>query len=78
MRATYPGAPVLHFPFRRLAFCLDCEACFELGADDCPACGGDTWAPLARFLEPRSESTASRQESRGANLRGESAHRSDN
>ena len=31
--------------------CLDCEACFEIGAPACFACGGDTWAPLAKFLD---------------------------
>jgi hypothetical protein len=41
----------LHLPLRRLALCLDCEACFEIGTPSCPACGGDTWAPLARFLD---------------------------
>ncbi len=41
----------MHFLLRRAALCLDCESCFELGRDDCPACGGDTWVPLARFLE---------------------------
>jgi hypothetical protein len=41
----------MHFLLRRAALCLDCESCFELGRDHCPACGGDTWVPLARFLE---------------------------
>jgi hypothetical protein len=47
-----------HVPLRRLALCLDCEACFELGEDSCPACGSTTWTILARFLsgrEPRPE-----------------------
>ena len=40
----------LHLPFARVGMCLDCEACFEIGAS-CPACGSRTWMPLARFLE---------------------------
>jgi hypothetical protein len=43
--------PQLHVPLKRLALCLDCEKCFELGADACPACGSGTWITLARFLE---------------------------
>jgi hypothetical protein len=35
----------------RLGLCLDCEDCFEIGAEACPACGGETWVPVARFLE---------------------------
>ena len=45
-----PGSRV-HLPFMRLGMCLDCEACFEIGVDACPACGSKTWMPLARFLE---------------------------
>jgi len=43
--------PQIHLPLMRLGMCLDCEACFEIGVDACPACGSTTWAPLARFLE---------------------------
>ena len=43
--------PQVHLPLMRLGMCLDCEACFEIGVDTCPACGSTTWAPLARFLE---------------------------
>ena len=43
--------PQLHVPLKRLALCLDCEKCFELGATACPACGSGTWIALARFLE---------------------------
>lgn len=43
--------PQLHLPLKRLALCLDCEKCFELGAAACPACGSGTWIILARFLE---------------------------
>jgi hypothetical protein len=45
----------VHFPLNRAALCLDCDVCFELEAGrGCPACGGDTWIPLARFLERQS------------------------
>jgi hypothetical protein len=54
---TRTTAPALHLPFRRLALCLDCEACFEIGAPSCSACGGDTWVPLAKFLDQRSRWT---------------------
>jgi hypothetical protein len=50
-RETRTTAPALHLPLRRVALCLDCEACYEIGAPACSACGGDTWAPLAKFLE---------------------------
>jgi hypothetical protein len=40
----------VHLPFARVGMCLDCEACFEIGAG-CPACGSRTWMPLAGFLE---------------------------
>jgi hypothetical protein len=43
--------PQLHLPLKRLALCLDCEGCFELGATACPGCGSRTWITLARFLE---------------------------
>lgn len=48
---TARKAPVLHFPLRRLALCLDCDSCFELGPGTCPACGSGTLAPLARFFQ---------------------------
>ena len=43
--------PFLYFPLRRLALCLDCEKCFELGAEACPACSSRTWITLSRLLE---------------------------
>jgi hypothetical protein len=43
--------PQLHLPLRRVALCLDCEVCFELGPAFCPACGSRTWTAIARFLE---------------------------
>jgi hypothetical protein len=50
---TRSAALALHLPLRRLALCLDCEACFDIGAPSCPACSADTWIPLAGFLDPR-------------------------
>ena len=41
----------VHLPLMRLGLCLDCEDCFEIGQDACPACGSETWMPLASFLE---------------------------
>jgi hypothetical protein len=40
----------VHLPLKKLALCLDCDECFELGYTTCPACGSGTWSPLARFL----------------------------
>ncbi|MGH7390564.1 MAG: hypothetical protein ACREM3_14065 [Candidatus Rokuibacteriota bacterium] len=51
-RARKTPAPPLHFPLRKLALCLDCDACFEFGPRICPACGSETLASLARFLHP--------------------------
>ena len=44
------ATPAPHLPLRRLAMCLDCETCFEIGTSACPACGGTAWVLLARFL----------------------------
>ena len=51
IRHTRSTALSPHLPLRRLALCLDCEACFEIGTSSCPACGGDTWVLLAKFLD---------------------------
>jgi len=40
----------VHVPLTRLALCVDCEACFELGLHACPACSSRTWVPLSRFV----------------------------
>lgn len=56
-RSRRPG-PQLHIPLRRLAMCLDCEVCFELGPPQCPACGSETWAALGRFLDLHAGPTA--------------------
>jgi hypothetical protein len=42
--------PALHVPLNRLVLCLDCEECFEVGMEACPACSSVTWVPLARFV----------------------------
>ncbi len=56
-RSRRPG-PQLHIPLRRLAMCLDCEVCFEVGPAECPACGSETWAALGRFLDFHSRPAA--------------------
>jgi hypothetical protein len=43
----------LHLPLHRMALCLDCETCFEIGSNSCPVCGSGTWASVARFLYGR-------------------------
>ena len=43
-------AAKVYLPLRRLALCLDCDQCFEIGSPTCPACGSATWTLLARFL----------------------------
>ncbi len=48
-------ASTLNVPLRRLALCLDCERCFEIGPDRCGGCGSETWVALWRFLEFRGE-----------------------
>jgi hypothetical protein len=48
---TRPAAAPIHLPLRRLALCLDCDECFEIGTATCPACGSETWTSLGRFLE---------------------------
>jgi hypothetical protein len=49
-----------YLPLARLALCLDCEVCFEIGPDQCPACGSETWSPLSRFIGDASEKAAVR------------------
>jgi hypothetical protein len=48
-----PFPATVHLPLRRVALCLDCDECFELGFGRCPACGSGTWTALGRFLEGR-------------------------
>jgi hypothetical protein len=47
-RATTP--PGTYLPLARVALCLDCETCFDIGAAGCPACGSETLAAIGRFL----------------------------
>src|SRR2546425_11059223 len=49
-------APRVHLPLRSLALCLDCDECFEVGPETCPACGSATWTTISRFLEQASSS----------------------
>jgi hypothetical protein len=51
--------PSLHVPLNRLALCLDCEECFEVGLDACPACSSASWVSLARFIGGGVPSTVS-------------------
>ena len=44
----------VHLPLRLLASCLDCDECFEISSQTCPACGSATRTSLARFLEQAS------------------------
>ena len=57
MRSRAQVTPVVrtHFPLARLALCLDCEVCFEIGPEKCPACGSQTWSPLSRFIGDTSD-----------------------
>ena len=54
------SSPRLYFPLARLALCADCEVCFEIGFEACPACGGRTWSPLAKLVGHASEGTVVR------------------
>jgi hypothetical protein len=47
--------PRLHIPLSRLALCVDCEVTFEIGPEQCPACGSETWSALSRFIGNASE-----------------------
>ena len=47
--------PRVHIPLARLALCVDCEVCFEIGPEQCPGCGSETWSPLSRFIGNASE-----------------------
>ena len=54
-RAQLTPTMRVHFPLARLALCLDCEVCFEIGPEKCPACGSKTWSPLSRFIGDTSD-----------------------
>jgi hypothetical protein len=49
-----------HFPLARLALCSECEVCFEIGPETCPACGSAMWSPLSALIGDRSEKAAVR------------------
>jgi hypothetical protein len=51
LQRTQDRATGIHLPLRNLALCLDCDECFALGGETCPACGSRTWMPAARFLD---------------------------
>jgi hypothetical protein len=51
LQRTQPRSAGVHLPLRNLALCLDCDECFSLGSESCPACGSGTWTPAARFLD---------------------------
>jgi hypothetical protein len=57
MRVLNRAGPVtpLHVPLDRVGLCLDCERCFEISIDVCPACGSRMWVAMARFLNRRPE-----------------------
>ena len=59
-RAQLTPATRPHFPVGRLALCLDCEVCFEIGPEKCPACGSQTWSPLSRFIGDTSDKAVGR------------------
>src|SRR5438874_12618757 len=54
-RAQLTVAARAHLPLARLALCLDCEVCFEIGPEKCPACGSTTRSPLSRFIGDTSD-----------------------
>ncbi len=51
LQRTQDRSTGIHLPLRNLALCLDCDECFALGGELCPACGSRTWTPAARFLD---------------------------
>jgi len=77
-RTLGDGTHLTHLPLRKLALCLDCDACFEVGAPTCPACGSRTWSPLARFIdllsEPRTYRASGRPARRGAEAKSTSRY----
>ncbi|HET7342283.1 MAG TPA: hypothetical protein VFL90_12550 [Methylomirabilota bacterium] len=59
-RAQLTDTARSYFPLARLALCLACDVCFEIGPETCPACGSETWSPLSRFIGDTSEKAAVR------------------
>ena len=72
--------PRVHIPLARLALCVDCEVCFEIGPEQCPGCGSETWSPLSRFIGNASEKAVVRavhalvEEARGLSGTRDAAH----
>ena len=70
----------IYSPLTRLALCADCEVCFEINLEACPACGGETWSPLSRLIGNAAESAVVRAvqavvaETRCGGHRGEAHH----
>ena len=62
LQRNHVVAPGIHLPLRKLALCLDCDECFTLGSQRCPACGSGTWTPAARFLDLMTASQTLRPE----------------
>src|SRR5215471_7778820 len=62
LQRNHAVAPGIHLPLRKLALCLDCDECFTLGSQRCPACGSGTWTPAARFLDLMTASQTLRPE----------------
>jgi hypothetical protein len=61
MRARLQASTArLYFPLARLVLCADCEVCFEIGFDACPACGGRTWSPLSRLIGQAADGAVAR------------------
>src|SRR5438093_11723617 len=56
------SAARVYFPLARVALCADCEVCFEIGPDACPACGGTSWSPISRLLGQVSDGAVARAE----------------
>jgi hypothetical protein len=59
-RLQVTTAARLYFPLARLVLCADCEVCFEIGFDACPACGGRTWSPLSRLIGQAADGAVAR------------------
>lgn len=80
-RANLTVTPRAYFPLARLALCLDCEVCFEIGPEKCPGCGSAVWSALSRFIGDQSDKAVARavealvEEARGlANARNGGQH----
>lgn len=59
--AKVSPTPGMHLALRHLVLCLDCNECFGIGLEKCPACGSETWTSLSGFLEQASRPEKLRQ-----------------